>query len=63
MGHTMSLLNTIANDSSGRTYILQHNLQKLIKTIVQIYVKEKGDTSIRQNSIGLLQKLSLRPEC
>lgn len=24
MGHCMSLLNAIANDSSGRSYILQH---------------------------------------
>ena len=52
------LANVIASDGNGRSYLLQD--PHLIPTLVRILHQEKSDSILRQNAIGILQKLSLR---
>ena len=51
-------INALASDYSGRSYLLDSD--KLVLLYIQILKQEKGDTIIRRNSLGALQKLSLR---
>jgi LisH domain-containing protein ARMC9 len=67
--YTVSLLNAMASTKQGRDYLLpkdsqieygEHMTKLLVKRLVQIFSKEKSDTLLRQYSIGVLQKFSLR---
>ena len=55
---TMRFLNTLTSERGGRTYVLLK--ENLIKLLLGILYSEKEDTSLRQNTLGTLQKLSLR---
>lgn len=55
---TLKLLNSLASDYSGRSYLTQS--PQLIQFLIQIIKSEKEDSVTRKNAIGTLQKLSLR---
>lgn len=52
------LVNVFASECKGRTYLLQDS--HLVQALIQVLYKETDDTTLRQNAIGTLQKLSLR---
>jgi hypothetical protein len=56
--YTVRLLNVIASECSGRTYLLTK--ENLIQSLSNILYEEKEDSPLRKNSLGTLQKLSLR---
>ena len=56
----MKILNLIASLIKGRNYLLQKDT--LIDDIVQIMIREKSDTELRQNCLGTIQKFTLRAE-
>jgi hypothetical protein len=51
-------LNVIATECAGRSYLLTKD--SLIKILTKVLYIEREDTSLRQNTLGILQKLSLR---
>lgn len=54
----MTFINALGNECLGRSYLLQK--ADLVETLVTILKNEKGDTHLRQNALGALQKFSLR---
>lgn len=56
--YTLRLLNVIANDTEGRTYLL--SCPYLLELLVDVLRLEDGDTIARQNALGVLEKCSLR---
>jgi hypothetical protein len=52
------LSNIIANDYIGRCYLAEND--KFIELLIIILKSEKGESSIRRNILGILQKISLR---
>lgn len=58
MIESLKLLNTISNESKGRSYLLEK--EGFIKDIVSIMKKELVESEIRQNCIGIIQKLTLK---
>ncbi|CAG9311538.1 unnamed protein product [Blepharisma stoltei] len=56
--YACKLANVMASEIQGRSYLLADS--QLIPTLVSILRKETQDTVLRQNTIGILQKLSLR---
>lgn len=51
-------INTVASFATGRVYLAQSEL--LIKKLVRMLMKTKNESSISENVLGALQKLSLR---
>jgi len=51
-------INSLTSDYYGRTYLLESD--KVVNLLIQIFITEKGDTVVRRNCLGALQKLSLR---
>lgn len=63
-------INSLTSDYYGRTYLLESD--KLVLLLIEIFINEvvickvyfdhikKGDTVVRRNCLGALQKLSLR---
>lgn len=51
-------INSLTSDYYGRTYLLESD--KLVLLLIEIFTTEKGDTVVRRNCLGALQKLSLR---
>ena len=56
--YTMTFINALGNECLGRSYLLQKG--DLVETLVKILKDEQGDTHLRQNALGALQKFSLR---
>jgi hypothetical protein len=56
--YTMTLMNALASECLGRTYLLVK--PNLVETLVQILHAEEGDSNLRRNALGTLQKFSLR---
>lgn len=56
--YTMTFINALGNECLGRSYLLQKG--DLVETLVGILKNEQGDTHLRQNALGALQKFSLR---
>ena len=56
----MKLVNSLANYTIGKNYLLSKN--SLINDIFKLMIAEKSDTPLRQNCLGALQKFSLRSE-
>ena len=56
--YTIRLLNVITSEKNGRIYLLQKD--NIIGILVSILYSEKQDNLLRQNSLGVLQKLSLK---
>lgn len=56
--YTMTFINALGNECLGRSYLLQKG--DLVETLVTILKDEQGDTHLRQNALGALQKFSLR---
>lgn len=54
------LVNVIASKRRGRGYLLQD--PELIPVLTQILIKESVDSCLRQNALGIVQKLSLRKQ-
>jgi len=50
-------VNVIATESIGANYLL--NCDNLVQLLLNILLEEKGDTPLRQNALGSLQKFSL----
>jgi len=57
---TIKLINAITNENKGRTYMLTK--PSIIDEIVKIMMSQQGDTEIRQNCLGIIQKFTLRSE-
>lgn len=56
--YTVRLINAMASDSVGRSYLIQNdNMIFLLNTILK---GEKTETLLRQDALGALQKFSLR---
>ena len=56
--YTMTFINALGNECLGRSYLLQK--PDLVENLVRILKEEQGDTHLRQNALGALQKFSLR---
>jgi hypothetical protein len=54
---TLKLLNVLTNEYKGRTYLLYND--KIIVKLINIMKTENKESEIRQNSIGIIQKLTL----
>jgi len=54
----ISLINDMASEYQGRSYLLQR--EDMIPLLVDEITKEPLDTYFRQNVLGTLQKFSLR---
>jgi LisH domain-containing protein ARMC9 len=54
----MTFINALASECLGRGYLLQKT--DLVEVLVRILHNEEGDTILRQNALGTLQKFSLR---
>ena len=55
---TARFLNVIATECAGRSYLLTK--ENLIRILTSVLYQEREDTILRQNTLGILQKLSLR---
>lgn len=55
---TVRFLNVIATECAGRSYLLSK--ENLISILANALFIEKEDSVLRQNTLGILQKLSLR---
>jgi LisH domain-containing protein ARMC9 len=55
---TIRLLNVITSEKTGRAYLLQK--ENIVSLLVETLYSEKQDNLLRQNSLGVLQKLSLK---
>lgn len=58
--YTIRLINAMASDSVGRSYLLQND--NIIYLLYQILKNESTETLLRQDALGALQKFSLRRE-
>lgn len=59
----MKLLNQISALTKGRNYLLMNKSGlTLVEDIVRCMMNEKGDTELRQNCLGTIQKFTLRFE-
>ena len=56
--YSVRLLNVIATECAGRSYLLTK--ENLIGILTTVLFQEREDTALRQNTLGILQKLSLR---
>lgn len=56
--YTVTFINALGNECLGRSYLLQKT--DLVENLVNILKMEQGDTHLRQNALGALQKFSLR---
>lgn len=56
--YTIRFLNVISSEKSGRVYLLQK--ENLVNLLINILYSEKQDNLLRQNTLGVLQKLSLK---
>ena len=54
----MKLLNAMASLNKGRNYLLAKD--SLLDDVVQIMIREKEDSELRQNCLGTIQKFTLR---
>ena len=55
---SVRFLNVIATECAGRSYLLTK--ENLIRILTTVLFQEREDTALRQNTLGILQKLSLR---
>ena len=58
--YTVRFLNVVASEKEGRNYLLSK--ENIVELLTKILIGEKDDTILRQNALGVLQKLSLRRE-
>ena len=56
--YTIRFLNVITSEKSGRVYLLQK--ENIVVLLVNVLYSEKQDNLLRQNALGVLQKLSLK---
>ncbi len=54
----MSLVNNLASEYQGRSYLLQH--PNIVALLISVMSKDNVDSYLRQNCLGTLQKFSLR---
>ena len=53
----MCLINVLASESIGSSYLIKD--EKLTPMLIKLLAQEKGDSNLRQNALGALQKFSL----
>jgi hypothetical protein len=58
--YSMRFLNVLSSDKAGRLYVLQK--ENIVNLLVNVIYSEKQDTGLRQNTLGVLQKLSLKKQ-
>lgn len=58
LSETVKLLNVLSSNLFGREYLIQK--QNFVKEMILLLKHERQDSVIRQNVIGILQKLTLR---
>lgn len=56
--YLLRLLNVLSSEKIGRVYLLTK--EKLVISLVNVLFTEKQDSTLRQNTLGVLQKLSLK---
>lgn len=56
--YTIRLLNVITSEKVGRVYLLQK--ENIVALLINVLYTEKNDNLLRQNALGVLQKLSLK---
>lgn len=56
----MSLVNNMASEYQGRSYLL--NRQDIVQLLINSMTKDQADSYFRQNVLGALQKFSLRKQ-
>lgn len=54
----LKLANSLCNESKGRNYLLEH--KHFIEQIVTILKSQSEENEVRQNCIGIIQKLTLK---
>ena len=55
--YAVCYLNVLASESSGAGYLVKS--EELVRNLLTMMKSEKGDTNLRQNTLGALQKFSL----
>lgn len=56
--YLIAFLNSMSSEYLGRSYLIEN--EQMIKHLIYILKNEKEETFIRKNTLGILQKLSLR---
>jgi hypothetical protein len=56
--YSIRLLNQIASEYAGRSYILETD--EILAELIKVLQSEANDTITRQQALGTIQKLSLR---
>lgn len=56
--YTIRFLNVVTSEKTGRIYLLQK--ENIVSLLVNVMYAEKQDNLLRQNALGVLQKLSLK---
>jgi len=60
MLYTISLIDSLVNDSIGKKYVCQQ--EGLIQSLFELMKKEEGETQLRRSALVVFQKLSLGRE-
>jgi hypothetical protein len=55
--YIVCFLNVLASEATGAAYLVKN--EELVKLLLELLKSEKGDTNLRQNALGALQKFSL----
>ena len=53
----MCLINVLASESIGSSYLIKD--EGITPMLINLLMMEKGDSNLRQNALGALQKFSL----
>ncbi len=57
MEYAVCLINVLASESVGSSYLIKE--EGVTPMLIELLVREKGDSNLRQNALGALQKFSL----
>lgn len=55
--YAVCLINVLASESLGSSYLIKD--QGISQMLINLLMQEKGDSNLRQNALGALQKFSL----
>lgn len=55
--YAVCLINVLASESLGSSYLIKD--EEITKMLINLLMQEKGDSNLRQNALGALQKFSL----
>ena len=57
MEYVVCLINVLASESIGSSYLIKE--EGVTPMLIKLLMQEKGDSNLRQNALGALQKFSL----